>query len=179
MDTTIAIEKLRFAASEDRVVRDIFENFSKRDRVWDSVALRPLWLAMKESGRPHPIGKISEVLGLIASVGIGKKHAAANGRVIKVSNLTLDLRALGEAVVGDGRIKDVRKYRTGMQERNLSAVAEAVRSPSSMKVYPLRKASSLSITLTINGKPVVMPLPGDLSPEELAAVIERLRRTED
>jgi hypothetical protein len=113
MDMQRAISTLKTAADKNPLIRDVFVALSKRERSWDSISLRPLW---NELNDPLPPGKkvytrqlLGTVFDLIVTTGLGKKAAEFRGSISKVTNLALDVRQLGEAVVGDSRIKNVKR----------------------------------------------------------------------
>lgn len=170
-------EKLRTKAQSNKTLYDILDHVRKND-AYVTMSLRGLVNAFAAKGLRHSQPAIREALGIIAATGVGVAKKNDKGEVVNIVKMSVPTNELGAGVIGDS--KNLKRFNDARKARGIEKVAEAVKSGTSeIKVFPYRQASSLSITLTINGKPVTMPLPGDLEPEELAALITRLRKAED
>lgn len=176
----VKLERLRVKARTDDTLKDILRHYSENS-AYSSTIMRSLDAAFRRQKIKHSQGAIRRALGEIALVSGGTVKRDHNKEVLGIYKMAVDTKTLGKAILGDYEAYgDDRTAQTATEARNFSGAAKLVRgSPGDVKIYPARQAGSLSITLTINGKPVSMPLPENLSPEELSALIERLRRTED
>lgn len=172
------LERLRGTAQKNPTLQAILSHFYSLDKSYYSVAVRSVEQAFYKKGvYKHKRAAIVEALKALEGAGAGRYVDAPRGEG-KLVDLPIPTKELGAAIVGDS--KNLKRYRAEKKERGVSASAAAVRSsPSAFKIYPMRQASNVSITVTINGKPVILPLPEDLKTEELSALIERLKRVED
>lgn len=175
----VKLERLRTKAQSDGTLKDILKRYSEKSS-YNSTVMRSLDQAFRKEKIKHSQGDIRRALGEIAKVSGGTVERDKNKEVIGIYKMTVDTKTLGRVVLGLGDYGDVDTVKEEVQQRNLGGAAKLVRSsPGEVKIYPARQAGSISISLTINGKPVNMVLPENLSAEELATLIDRLRSVED
>ena len=168
--------ELKRAADSDKDVGNIFKHFAKNPTTQYGMSMRSIENAFRKKGSAMPRPKIRRFFDALVKAGAGKlKENGPND--IKIDALVDDTRTIGQTVLDE--TKNVRRATEDREERGIDRAAKAVTSGMDLKVYPMRRASSVSITLTINGKEIVMPLPGDLTPDMLHTLIERLKRVED
>lgn len=171
------ITKLHRAASTTRGTQALFKYLSNYEKDRLSVSARGLFNGARKAGVSVTMADCRAVVDAISEAGLGKITKDGQGNP-SIKYLEVSAREIGEVVHGNS--KNLRTYGQERKARAIDAAAEAVMSSASeLKVYPMRQASSISITLTINGKPVILPLPPDLNPDQLSALIERLKRVED
>ena len=172
------IERIRTLARSNPTLLAIAEHFSSVSKTHSSAAVRSIEQAFyKKKNFGHKRVDIVASLELLAEHGVGRYIKGSRGEG-KLVNMIIPANELGALIVGDS--KNLKRYQTDRKARNIEGAADAVRTAASeLKVYPMRQASSISITLTINGKPVILPLPPDLNPDQLSALLERLKRVED
>lgn len=175
---TAQLEKLRNRMVRDEDLQTISQYYLEHKATYTSLSVRGVVNGLKEAGTPVGLTKAREFLTALVECGVGKGVKDDDGKLSNVTKMVLNTREIGEAVVGDS--KNLRRFHADRKSRNIEGAADAVRaSPQELKIYPMRKASNISITVTINGKPVILPLPDDLSSDQLSALIERLKRVED
>lgn len=178
------LEKFRNTASRDKALRTIVEYYADHKATYTALSARGLVNGLDTAGTPVGLPKAREFLALLEDFGIAKAVRDTHGKISNVVNMKLNTREIGEVVTGDGknlgRFARSRLERERVKERDIPNIAGVVKEmPSDIKVYPMRKASNVSITVVINGKPIILPLPDNLKTEELAVLIERLKRIED
>ena len=170
MDLDSVIVKLKHEATQDDAVRDVFKGLSKRLRTRSILNVRSIAQDMREFRTVHGIDDYSRVLTLMASLGIGKPKKE-KGRIVELTDISIDLKSLGANVIGDSKSIKAFKART-----NFTSVPDAVRAitedPDSVKIYPMRKSASVSVTITVNGKEMIVPIPSDFTADEIKAVID-------
>lgn len=172
------IEIVRRASTQNPALKDMLTIFRGHEREYFSTTLRGMRNAMVKLGKKHSHMSIREALKTLSEAGVGTLKKGNRPEDISLEQMKLSTMELGALVAGDS--KNMRRFLLNKNERNVEGMAETVKSAaSSLKVYPMRKASNISITVTINGKPVIMPLPDDLSPDQLQTLIQRLKELED
>lgn len=177
MDAERALDYLRKEARSNKAVKDVFTVFAARQRSRNKLSLRSLVLRMNQEGYDYTTAEYADVMGVIAAAGIGKPRKDTNGRVTSISGITVDLKSLGASVIGDS--KDLKEFQQRRKYQNIEGAAEVVKaSPDAVKIYPIRKASTVSITLNINGKDLVVPIPPEFTLEEIQAIRDSLEHIE-
>lgn len=169
-------DKLRRAAEQDEEIRSLFEYYRDHKASYTDLSVRGVVQGVKKQGMRIGQPKVREFLSLLVDAGIGKGVKDESNNIANIKRMSLSTKELGGEVLGYS--KHLNKN-LKLADRRMTAAADALQNNhGELKVYPFRQASSLSITLTINGKPVIVPLP-ELEPEELAALIKRLKQAED
>lgn len=174
----IQADKLRRAAEQDEELRSLFEYYRDHKASYTELSVRGVVQGTFKRGLKIGQPKAREFLTLLVEAGVGRGVKDEANNISNIKKMVAPTKELGAIVAGDS--KNLRRYTADRKARNLDGAANMVKGSSDgMKVYPYRQAGNISITLTINGKPVTMPLPDHLEPEELAALIKRLRQAED
>ena len=184
MSRDVAINTLRREAARNPVVNDVCHMFAQRKRARHQVTIRALSLRMKAEGFKHSDKEYGTVLKLLADTGFGTLQKNNRG-VLALVNVKTTLQSLGQAVIGNTQELKARKLRHTFSA--LAPIAQMVKeekaapesTPKQMTVYPYRATGSVSITLTVNKKPIIIPLPSTLTPEEIASLIKHFQETMD
>lgn len=170
MDQVEAISTLKKEVAQNPAASAVFHVFATRQRARHMVSLRALSQRMEKEGFDFSPTEYSKVLRLLSDCGFGKLEKNKRGKVTALVEVKTTLQSLGAAVLGQQ--KKVDAYHRRQMYKDVVAVSQAVKkSPQTLTVYPYRASSTVSITLTINGKPIIVPIPGELTPEEIAGLI--------
>lgn len=173
MNQIEAIESLRKEVSSNPVAKDVFHVFAARQRARNRVSVRALSLRMDKEGFKHDPKEYAAVLGAMHKAGFGQLERNRKGKVTGLKDVRITLQSLGAAVLGQKvklqNLKDRHHY--GTLVSTAAALKEDPKRP--VAVYPFRLSGNVSITFTINGKPIIVPIPGDLTPDEIAALIQQ------
>lgn len=185
-----AVITLRREAARNPVVNDVCHVFAARKRARHQVTVRALSLRMKKEGFAHKDAEYAEVLSLLSDTGFGTLEKDRKGRVVALKNVKTTLQSLGKAVIGQKQELEALHLRNKFSA--LAPAAQLIKQakvtpiapntsplPAQLAVYPYRATGSISITLTINKKPVIIPLPATLTPEEIASLIKHFQDTMD
>ncbi len=174
MNQNEAIVSLKKVVESDKAASAVFHVFALRKRARHMVTILGLMQRMKAEGFEYSRGQYEAILKIMAEHGFGKLEKDPKGQVTALKDIKTTLQSLGKAVLSqDEKLK-------GFKQRNrfndLVATAEAIRTnPEAIAVRPFRVSGTVSITLSINGKPIIIPVPSDLTPEETAGLINRLQ----
>lgn len=170
-------EILRRAAASNEGVYGVFKYLADHSLDYATLSARGLFQGTRKAGLRISITDCRAAVMAVSKIGIGKLSKDARGNP-SIKDLEVPTREIGSAAIMN--TKNLRRFRSDREARGIEATAETVTaSPRELKIYPMRKASNISITVTINGYPVILPLPDDLKPDQLSALIERLKRVED
>ncbi len=169
------INSLRHEAQRNPVVADVFHVFATRQRARHQVTVRALSMRMEKEGFKYKNNDYVGVLKLLSDTGFGVLRRDVKGQVTALTNIKVTLQSLGRAVIGKDKELKALTFRNKFS--SLSPMAKIITNEAKPKpaVYPYRAVSSVSITLTINKKPVIIPLPNTLTPEEIAALIKHFQ----
>lgn len=172
------LEKLKSRLSSDEGLRTISQYYLEHKATYTSLSARGVVNGLKAAGSPVGLTKAREFLAVLVDCGVGRGEKDEEGKLSNVVKMAINTREIGEAVAGDS--KNLKRYTEDRKARGIDSLADTVKNAAAdLKIYPMRQASNVSITVTINGRPIIMPLPSDLSADQLAALLERLKRVED
>jgi hypothetical protein len=189
MNEQTAIQTLKKEIKSNPAADAVFHLFAARQRARHQVTVRALFYKMSKEGFKFTKSDYAAVLKRVGQLGFGRIEYDRTGNVQALKDIKVTLQSLGEAVIRQEQVAISAYNKRNRFTQLASSVAADLRAeqPKPPKlavvkapekqvvVYPYRSASTVSITLTIAGKPVILPIPGELSPEEIAALISHLR----
>lgn len=148
--------------------------FASRQRTRHQVTLRALSMRMKKEGFEHKDAEYAQVLKLLSESGFGTLEKDGKGRVKALKNVVATLQSLGAAVAAKGKSVQSSHPRPKFRTIVSNVVTDnADKTPST----PIRLTSDISLTLKIGNRPVNLPMPSDLTAEEIGYVVAKLRNS--
>ena len=170
------IESLRSKVSQDKVAQDVMHVLSFRQKGRHCLTLHALNFRMHREGFTHPAERYRNVLKMIADAGFAKADLDKKGRIKGLKEIKYTLASLGKAVLQQE--DKIKSYTQRNRFKDLVNMAEMIKTPPVLakvvELKPFHVSDSVSITLSINDKPVVIPLPTNFTTDEIAGLINRL-----
>jgi hypothetical protein len=178
MDFESTVQILSKRAASDEALHSVLMVLANRERTRDLLSLRTLHRDVRAAGYNHSIDECSNVLAMFSEIGIGKAKKGNKSRVVHLTGVTVDLKRLGVSVTNSS-VKNTRKYKAASGHESLTRASKVVGlDPGSVRIYPMRQAATLSITLTINGKEMIVPIPENMTADEIQAIREAFSHIE-
>lgn len=149
MITNEQVMKLVELNKTSKVASDVLARFAVRERDRSSVVVSALVRSMEKEGFTYTRDEYREVLKALSDIGVGQLALTPHGLVRGLYHIKLSLRQIGEMAL-----------KTKSQEKS--------------KIFSEKVAEIVSIGLRLKGKSVVLNLNDDVSPKDIANLIERL-----
>jgi hypothetical protein len=177
MNKQMIIESLQKKAKENKVFYDFLHVCSVRDRARCVVTLSGLSQRMKKEGYAYPDTEYAPVLKFLADLGLGRLEKNGYGRVKALRDVKMTLQSIGEAGIGKSKTLKAFKQRNkfmklfeGPSEVVAKPKQEERRQIPTQVILPQAK-----LIVSINGKPVTIQVPSNLTEQEIAALIGRFQ----
>lgn len=176
-ETSPLIETLKKEAATNKAANAVFHVFALRQRARRNVTVHSLEQRMKKEGFDFSPNEYSGVLKTLAGLGFGKLQTDHKGRVKALTDVNTTLQSIGSAACGQ------RVTLTGLKSRNkftTMVVTKMDAAPTAeifKKVAPVPQVD-LRLSLAINGKPVSISVPENLTAEEITGIILKLQSRE-
>lgn len=190
LEVTKLIETLKTEAGKDKTTSDVLHMFAVRGRARHRVTVDGLKQRMKREGFDHDNDSYRKVLKLLQTVGVGRLEVDAKGRIRALTDIRLTLQSIGKAALGtEAALKSFRKRASYSKLPTLPAaeVKKALKvtnepyAPLPVIVASQEPArtipsfSSVGLTVMIGEHRITIPLSGDLTSQEIAAIAERFQ----
>lgn len=191
MNPLSLVDSLKQAAKEDPALRDVLLLFATRIRARYQVTLAALSRSMENEKFQHSDAAYAKCLETLATLGIGTLDRDSKGRVRALRGLKYRLPQLGQVVVDKSELiafKRHPRYRVIYQPL-VSPAPQTVVNPVAAKPDPQDRRSGedrrraprsyqtpgtkLVLTYILNGKPINIPVPADLTPTELVILVQK------
>lgn len=179
-----AIETLKLKAATIPAVGAVLLQWSTRDRARNQVTLRALSQKMKREGYKHEPAEYALALKAMSEAGFGTLETDAKGKVKALKNIKVKLQSVGQSVLGtDGSLKPFRP-RNRFQTLNTKPVeattapkppAQVVLKRRATDKIKVQKSPPVSILVIINGKDVVIPIPANMTAEDVGALVRNFQ----
>lgn len=168
------ILELKKEAESNPAVMDVFKMFSGRERARGQVSLKALALRMKQNGYEYNEKDYDEILRLLAKYEFGDLEEDKKGRVKRLKNVKYTLQSIGKVVCSqNGKLE---KYDKKAEYKDLSKGNWTIESVKpDVSIYPFRVSGIMSITMSVNGKAIIVPLPEDLTADEIHEIVKRFQ----
>lgn len=157
------IETLKQKASQNQATNDVLHAWAARERARQSVTVEALTHRMKREGFKHTREDYAEVLKTMADLGIGQLVKDSKGRISALKDVKTTLQSLGSAVVGTAA--NLKSFRARNRYRKM---------PHNQAPAPAA-SKSVVITVYLGQKALPIPVPKDLTSEEIADLVEALQ----
>lgn len=168
-----AIETLKTQADSSPAVNAVLHAWAVRKRARNTVTLRALVQKMREEGFKYDAGDYALALKAMADAGFGRLETDRKGRVKALKDIRVKLQSIGAAVVaGTGGVKPFRQKPRYQEVKAPARRRKTVELPEQKEE---QRVTPLYITVEINGKPVIFPVPAELTPEDIGYLVTRLR----
>lgn len=178
------LDQLREKTKADPILNATMHMLALRKRPRHNLTLDGLYYRMKREGFDHPKKEYLRVLQLLGDLGLAKIITDFKGEPQQARDFRLSLPLIGAAACGSNvplskMGKLISQNRTPMVTQNTPELDPAVsqtppiREPRAPRPYQT-PGSRLILTMLVNDKPVNIPIPKTLTPDELSTLIAEL-----
>jgi hypothetical protein len=120
---------------------------------------------MKKEGFNYYRSEYLPVIKLLADLGFGTLDVDSKGKIRGVKNIKVTLQSIGAAACKQNT------FIKGFSPRNKFTTVSPIRNePQAVKAMP----TAVSLEFNINGKILHIPVPKDLTGEEIAQIVKKL-----
>lgn len=174
MNTIEIVKALREEAVKNPVANDVFTVWSIRERSRIQVSIAGLMQRMVKEGFKHSPHDYAAFLRFLAKLGLGSLQGSG-GRVTALVGIKWTLKSIGDAALGEKGHLTI--FRLRNRFKALPGDDKKVRpTPQVVTQIPKETAGAdLALTVSINGKNIIVPLPRDLSSEDIGLLVARLQ----
>lgn len=157
---TILAEK----AKTDPIIDAVVTVMALRERNRHNLTLRGLYYKMKKEGFSYQQKDYIPFFQLLGELGLAKVHADASGKVDSVRDFKMPIQDIGAIAKG--------QRPTRVRVPNIQA---APIRPKKQEVVPqgLRTELSAVVTVSVNGKPIKITIPHEITKDELISILTR------
>lgn len=167
MNKEQTIELLRNEVKTNTLVNGVFHLLAMRIRPRHTLTVSAIYQKMLGEGFKYKKQDYVEVITLLAKGGFGQIATNSRGRTIGLININCTLQSIALAALGNTNVFKpyVRKpLRSNVALKQNPRVLKTLAKP------PVAKLS-VKLVLTVNGKPIDVVIPTNLTTEELAGII--------
>lgn len=163
------IQVLKKEAETNPVANAVFHVFAIRRRARNSITIIGLTQKMKVEGFDFDTQKYADILRLLASLGFGKLDIDSKGKVRALKEIKTTLQSIGKVACGDK--ESLRNFK--VRNKFIDMPVRKNQDPDSPKeVHTLGlRTTQMNLALSINGKIVTIPVPKNLTTNEIALLI--------
>lgn len=166
-------EEVSTALSEkvktDPVFNAVAHVWALRERNRHNMTTRGLYYKMRKEGFLYQEKDFEPIFKFISDLGLAKVHSDAKGKVDSIRDFRLPIQAIGQVACG--------QKPTRVRVANIQAAPGLKPVPTRAiikEVEPtLAPQASLSITVFINGKPIKVNMPKDITRDELLTILTK------
>lgn len=167
MNKNEIIQALQSEAKANPASNAVFHVFAIRKRARNTVTLTALYNRMRREQFNYSKQEYLPVIKKLVSLGLGTGVYNKRSRLIGVKDLETTLQSIGVAACGDtnadlGKFKPRNKFSKVIHKNQIPALAAL-------------RTAFLNIEVAVNDKKIQIPIPKDLSTEDLAALLNRLQ----
>lgn len=171
-ETVLELKKL---AAENKIAEELFIVWAHRKRARNEITMKALCKSMEDRGFTYPNSEYNKILEVLASLGLGVIKKDFKGRVKGLYDVPVSFSSIGEVAVNSSDklnpFKSRRKYKK-LFDKGWTLEEQA---PKPVEVVPPQRGQiyELNLEILINGKSLHIPVPKDLSKDELATLISK------
>lgn len=176
METKLIIEALKREAEANPASKAALMVFALRERPRSTLTLVGLEHRMQREGFKYAKVDFIPLLTAMANIGIGELTRDRKGAVAGLENIRITFTSLGEAVCGDRKELQTFKLRNKFtrilppKKPPLTPV-----SPKDLVFNKVEKSFQVNLEVSINGKLVHIPVPKELTNEDIMTLIGRFK----
>ena len=173
------ISALREEAAKNPVFNSVCLVFSMRERTRQQITIPSLMVTMDKEKFSFSKEELAKVLRFLSGLGIGTLEHDRSGKVTALKNIKVTLQSIGLSALSKKEGLD--KFQAQPQFQSLVA-DQASKAPVPTKTVQIPHAGTTdntnrfpaSLTVKIEGKPVVFDIPHGISLKDLSAVLQDL-----
>lgn len=178
MNTKEMISQLRLEASKNPALNAVLHVFACRQRARSTLDVKVLERRMVKEGFKYASEEYVKILRLLGGVGIGKLDTDPKGRVRALKDIKITFQSLGLAVYS-GNDNELKTFK----QRNKFVKLPI---PTNVKLEDIKVVgrpkvisggSNITLTVSVGSKAVSIPVPKDLTPEEITELVARFRHS--
>lgn len=173
------ISALREEAAKSPVFNSVCLVFSMRERTRQQITIPSLMVTMDKEKFSFSKEELGKVLRFLSSLGIGTLEYDRGGKVQALKNIKVTLQSIGLAALAKKEGLD--KFHAQPQFQSLVANTASKAAPATKTVQLPTPGTTdntnrfpASLTVKIEGKPVVFDIPHGISLKDLSAVLQDL-----
>lgn len=169
------IDRLRERTTADPILNATMHMLALRKRPRHNLTLDGLYYRMRREGFNHPKKEYARVFQLLGELGLAKIMTDLKGDPQQAKDFKLALPMIGAAACGENipLTKMSKPLVKVVAAATVPAPAPSVREARAPRSYQT-PGSRLILTVLVNDKPVNIPVPKTLTPDELSALITEL-----
>lgn len=169
LNTKQVIETLKKEVQTNKALDATLHICAMRKRARNQLTLNTLYNRMHQEHYKFTRGELAGVLKLFADTGVGRLEVDRKGRPKALKDIKVTLQSLGNSALTSASpkldtFKPKSKYKIIASEPNKS-----------FTVKPNPGIVGVSIQAEINGKIVLIPVPSNLTPEDVADLVRRFQ----
>jgi hypothetical protein len=177
-DTSI-IEALKKEALASKAFNAVCHVFAFRQRTRYVLTIVGLRQKMKAEGFTFSNEEYAKVLRTLASLGIGQLMVSPRGRIRALKNINITLQSIGQAACGDKAklegFKPSNKF-IRLVSNPETVVKKPQEPPKVQELSPkTQESKAIKLIVYLGGSPVTFAVPEELSTNEIAGLIQKLR----
>ncbi len=173
METKLIVEALKREAEVNPASKAALMVFAVRKRPRSTLTLVGLEHRMQREGFKYEKAQFVSLLTAMANVGIGDPVKDAKGKIVGLKNIHTTFQSIGNAVCGDGQELETFKLRNKFNKIPTPRRPQVIPKPPS--IAETTKGLTVNLEIYINGKSVRIPVPTDLTNEDIMTLISRFK----
>lgn len=170
MNQSTVLSSLQEIARSSEAANAVFHLWAARKRARHQVTIHSLAQRMRQEGFNFTPQEYAQVIEKLGKLGLGNVEKDRRGRIRALKGVNLTLQSIGSVAVGGKKSLDKFSQRKSYQEL-VTKAQESVKAAVAHKPVEF----SVLMTVVVNGKPINLNVPRNLSTEEIANLIERLQ----
>lgn len=198
MTQSQALATLKTKALTQPAIGAVLTAWALRERARRVVTLRSLTITMKREGFKHHAEDYAQALKAVSEAGFGTLDLDSKGRIRALKDIKVQLQSVGKSVLGGDTVRAWRprnRFGTltttpiGMTPKAPEKQPKMVKAPETKtathaKVILARRSTDkvrveksppVSILVQINGKDVVIPVPANMTAEDVGALVRNFQ----
>lgn len=173
LNTPMLIDALRKGAASNKAFNAVCHMFATRERARQQVTIESLMMRMAQEGFRFSKKEYQGCLTFLASCGIGTLDVKTDTKEVKaLKNIKVTLQSVGKAALAQG--SSLEKFSPQYEYQEVKFKDTIVQPPATAApVIPPPAASGHVVMLVtrLNGKEVKLPLPRELTTQELGELV--------
>ncbi len=175
MNQIEAIERVRKEASQNPAVNAVMHVWAMRQRARSQITVKAVAKTMKRERFDFKTEDYERIMQLLAVNGFGHLQRNPKGRVTGLKDIKVTLQSLGLAACGQGAVLRIVHKRPKFVRMHQTKPAQppipTIRTPAKPKV----EYKPMILTVSLGGRTLDIPLPADITDEELSVLVRRHR----
>lgn len=162
------VQRLKNEAENNKVFKAVCHLFVNRERTRQQITMPTLRLAMAREGHYYDKEAYIAILKFMASLGLGTLDKDFSGDIRALKDIRFTLQSIGDAALSKGEMLQTFVPAPDFKDLPKEQTVVPLKSP---RVEEASRYAT-SITVTLDGQPVSLPLPRGLTLMELGALLD-------